>query len=67
MVFLTCPTCGGGGYVQSQLCARCRGFGEVMGPPRPVLAKMTQRRQMLRFLHVEVVPSRDGRPAESSA
>jgi hypothetical protein len=46
MVFLTCPTCGGGGYVQSQLCARCRGFGEVMGPPRPVLVKATQRRQM---------------------
>jgi hypothetical protein len=46
MVFLTCPTCGGGGYVQSQLCARCRGFVEVMGPPRPVLAKVTQRRQM---------------------
>jgi len=46
MVFLTCPTCGGGGYVQSQLCARCRGFGEVMGPRRSALVKATQRRQM---------------------
>ena len=50
MVFLTCPTCGGRGYVQGQLCTRCGGFGEVLGPPKLAPVRPAERKRVKTYL-----------------